>query len=218
MKDNLLFLLLIAIVTGCTKGKDTPAHIPTSSATVSHISIDYPTFAGDSTCMYSNAAGAATYSWDFGDGQTTTLAAPCHTYSIAGNYTVMLTLDGDISRRASGVASVKPAPGFSAEIGGMHTWRHFLEITGDTVTGDTVYHYPDTSFPITYLSTTSVSVLGIHIPCTHSASNAVTFSTDGKPRYEYLSFKRTGTADSLIFFKYRRWDGTKVTVEYFYAP
>ncbi len=34
---------------------------------------------------------AASYEWNFGDGQTSTEASPVHTYAAAGNYTVVLT-------------------------------------------------------------------------------------------------------------------------------
>jgi len=36
--------------------------------------------------------GNITYSWDFGDGKTSTKASPSHTYKKAGNYTVTLTV------------------------------------------------------------------------------------------------------------------------------
>lgn len=36
--------------------------------------------------------GAATWAWDFGDGNTSTLRNPSHTYTAAGNYTVSLTV------------------------------------------------------------------------------------------------------------------------------
>lgn len=39
-----------------------------------------------------NSKGATTWSWDFGDGQTSTQQHPVHTYAQAGNYTVRLTV------------------------------------------------------------------------------------------------------------------------------
>jgi len=36
--------------------------------------------------------GALTYAWDFGDGTTSTVTAPTHTYAKAGTYTVKLTV------------------------------------------------------------------------------------------------------------------------------
>ncbi|MEL7064387.1 MAG: PKD domain-containing protein, partial [Bacteroidota bacterium] len=35
---------------------------------------------------------ATTYSWDFGDGNSSTMASPVHTYAAAGTYTVVLTI------------------------------------------------------------------------------------------------------------------------------
>jgi len=41
---------------------------------------------------YSSGAGALTYSWDFGDGGTSTQAYPMHTYNTPGNYVICLTI------------------------------------------------------------------------------------------------------------------------------
>lgn len=44
------------------------------------------------TINFSNAgSGAVSYTWDFGDGGSSTLGTPSHTYSTAGTYTVILT-------------------------------------------------------------------------------------------------------------------------------
>ena len=40
------------------------------------------------------SVGANSYYWDFGDGTSSTLQSPCHTYNPAGNYTVVLTVSG----------------------------------------------------------------------------------------------------------------------------
>ncbi|MEO6330624.1 MAG: PKD domain-containing protein [Ginsengibacter sp.] len=40
----------------------------------------------------SNVPGATSYSWDFGDGSTSVMANPAHTYSVAGNYDVTLII------------------------------------------------------------------------------------------------------------------------------
>jgi len=40
------------------------------------------------------SSGAQSYSWNFGDGGTSTQASPSHTYTVAGNYTVTLVATG----------------------------------------------------------------------------------------------------------------------------
>ena len=39
------------------------------------------------------SSGATSWSWDFGDGTTSTLQNPSHTYATAGNYTVALYIE-----------------------------------------------------------------------------------------------------------------------------
>ena len=67
------------------------------------------------------SSGAVTsYSWDFGDSGSSTLANPTHEYTAAGTYTVSLTVTGpggsDVDTQASLIAVTEPAPvaGFGA--------------------------------------------------------------------------------------------------------
>ncbi|MGZ4035652.1 MAG: PKD domain-containing protein [Bacteroidia bacterium] len=47
---------------------------------------------------YSTGSGSSTYFWDFGDGNTSTLPNPSHTYAATGNYNICLTIsDGTCS-------------------------------------------------------------------------------------------------------------------------
>ena len=45
---------------------------------------------GETLLLANNSMGAATYEWDFGDGNTTTFVSPWHEYAEAGTYTVTL--------------------------------------------------------------------------------------------------------------------------------
>jgi PKD repeat protein len=47
--------------------------------------------AGLTATFTNTSVGTATYSWDFGDGNTSTTTSPVHTYSMGGFYTVTLT-------------------------------------------------------------------------------------------------------------------------------
>lgn len=53
--------------------------------------------------FYDISSGQVTsYLWDFGDGTTSTLASPSHTYTIAGEYSVRFTVTGPSGSSASG--------------------------------------------------------------------------------------------------------------------
>jgi PKD repeat protein len=45
---------------------------------------------GNNVTFSNTSANATTYAWDFGDGATSTLSAPSHTYTSGGSYTVTL--------------------------------------------------------------------------------------------------------------------------------
>jgi len=52
------------------------------------------------------------YYWDFGDGNTSTLIAPSHTYAAAGVYTVKLVVSRNQPCSDSATRLVKVFPGF----------------------------------------------------------------------------------------------------------
>ena len=60
------------------------------------------------TAQFNDAtAGATSWFWDFGDGSTSNLQNPSHTYNSYGSYTVTLTTSS-----ASGCSNTLPKPGF----------------------------------------------------------------------------------------------------------
>lgn len=64
----------------------------------------------------SQASGSVSYEWDFGDGKTSTLANPAHSYATTGTYSVLLTAQtaGGCTDTALLELDVHvPAPGFS---------------------------------------------------------------------------------------------------------
>lgn len=104
-------LLLITSAIGCKKTKnETPAH-PTSSTY--HISWSYQPVSGVPSyanlypfAFTSDAPATSTYLWTFGDGATSTMSTPTHTYSALGTYTVTLTVNGEVSNMVTRVLDV----------------------------------------------------------------------------------------------------------------
>lgn len=106
MKKQLLFLLVVIpsllFVVSCNE--DEVEELPTSA--IIHFSVDDKTVAFTSLTI-----NATTYSWDFGDGQTSTEANPVHTYADGGYYDVTLIVTGgtgDASDDASLAIALTP--------------------------------------------------------------------------------------------------------------
>lgn len=72
---------------------------------------------GAAVSFTNNSSNANTYAWDFGDGNTSSLVNPLHTYSNAGIYTVSLTatssLCGDITVTESFEIILQPSASFA---------------------------------------------------------------------------------------------------------
>ncbi|MCD6010497.1 MAG: hypothetical protein K0Q79_359 [Flavipsychrobacter sp.] len=72
-----------------------------------------------SSSVSSGAWGAVKYNWNFGDGLTSTLSSPSHTYALPGNYNVTLfatNVKGCINSRSKMpyvIAYTPPSPGFT---------------------------------------------------------------------------------------------------------
>ena len=58
------------------------------------------------------SSGATTWLWNFGDGTTSTLQNPTHTYTAVNTYTVQLTINGGVSS-VSHPITVSAVPGFT---------------------------------------------------------------------------------------------------------
>lgn len=95
---------------------DTMATITAVGAVVA----DYSSSTAGLVATFTNTSTAgvgATYVWDFGDGNTSTMMSPIHTYATDGTYTVcLITMDGcasDTSCQSVTVGCPVPTPGFS---------------------------------------------------------------------------------------------------------
>ncbi|MBN1306545.1 MAG: S8 family serine peptidase [Chitinispirillaceae bacterium] len=63
----------------------------------------------DGSASYDIDGPIVSYAWDFGDGETATGAIVSHTYAVAGNYTVTLTVADDLGETAEDIAIVTVA-------------------------------------------------------------------------------------------------------------
>ncbi len=80
---------------------------------VGAISSDFSYYYGDSGQVFFNAQSpnAVTYSWDFGDGSTSSLKDPSHTYEASGTYEVTLRVsdgNGNYATASKQIAVVAP--------------------------------------------------------------------------------------------------------------
>lgn len=78
--------------------------------------------AGRSVSFASSVSGGSspyTYAWTFGDGGTSATAGPTHVYTLAGNYTVYLTVIDSVpvSSTAEAVVTVNPVPVATISVG-----------------------------------------------------------------------------------------------------
>jgi PKD repeat protein len=94
----------------------------------------------------SGGASPYTYSWNFGDGQSSTAQNPSHTYSTASNYTATLTVTDSASATASANVSinVSAGPALSANAGASPTSGQApltVNFTGTASGGRSPYTY-----------------------------------------------------------------------------
>ncbi|MCC6495671.1 MAG: PKD domain-containing protein [Propionibacteriaceae bacterium] len=98
-----------------------------------------------------NAAGSsdsdgsvASYSWDFGDGDSGTGVSPNHTYATAGDYEVTLTVTdnqgavGTLTKTVTAVANVKPVAAFTSNVNDLAV---SFNATGSSDSDGTVASY-----------------------------------------------------------------------------
>lgn len=93
---------------------------------------------------FTNTTGLAytSSSWDFGDGETSTAAAPTHRYAVTDNYTVTLTLDGPDDQlklvRPEYIKVEEPITGLTASYDGPTLLGETTTLKASVATGSNV--------------------------------------------------------------------------------
>ncbi len=126
---------------------------------------DFSTQANDSDVSFSNTSTySSSYSWDFGDGQTSTLANPKHIYNAAGTYKVFIKSNGLCGTDSiTQTVTVTLAPTIVAISGNNSICKG--DSTNLTATGATSYSWQPgnittSSMKVSPLQTTTYSVTG----------------------------------------------------------
>src|SRR6476661_1991354 len=89
MKRNLLLLFTVSIFfMACSKSDEAPQSTASFEARSE-------LFLNQDLTIINKSENAISYTWEFGDGSTSTEKEPKHKYATAGNYTVKLTTNGN---------------------------------------------------------------------------------------------------------------------------
>ncbi|MCW3120741.1 MAG: hypothetical protein JWQ38_233 [Flavipsychrobacter sp.] len=117
-------LLLALFFTACKKDTK-PAEKKT---TVYSFSYSGSPYVGNSLHFVSTAPSGSTFAWDFGDTTTSSVAAPGHVYSVAGNYTVSLMVDNDTAHIIKQTLTIGFDSTVMALLTGSRSYRHMYYI------------------------------------------------------------------------------------------
>lgn len=149
-------------------------------------SSDTPTALGSATSFTAtiNGSSAVTYTWDFGDGITTTgsLGSVTHVYSQTGRYEVTLiaNADGVTAIQQVVVVVYNPAPVAQASVSPT------VALAGNLVRLNAQASYdPNNNLPLSY---TWVQVEGPRVVLTHSNSATPVFIAPASPTTATVSF------------------------------
>lgn len=124
----ILLLLPLVLITSCKDDDTEPAEDPIASF---QYEIDEANYLRVTFTSFSE--NAATYSWNFGDSETSAEENPVHTYSAAGDYTVVLTAtnaDGVEASKTESITITDPNEALKLLTGEVSkTWKLFREGT-----------------------------------------------------------------------------------------
>jgi len=126
--------------TQCDVTLDPPAIQVTATASPTTI------VAGETVDFTGSATGGAepySWSWDFGDGGSSSQQNPSHTYTSEGTYTAVLTVTGDCGNTGSDSVVITVNPGLSCSAGGPYNGDicNCVQFDGTATGGHPPYEY-----------------------------------------------------------------------------
>ncbi len=132
------------------------------------------------------------YSWNFGDGQTSTLESPSHTYSVVGTYTVGLTVTDNAGRMGSTTASIT----VSAPVSYAGVYRIIAGGGPYTDTQSQVWQ-ADAGFNTGNTTTTNATISGTNNPALYQSER---YAISSQPQLEYQLPIANGTYLVNLYF------------------
>ncbi|MBA3827451.1 MAG: PKD domain-containing protein [Taibaiella sp.] len=161
---------MLIVVYSCKK----PDPAPTPQARVK-ISYSGGSTIGDTMKFQCDALSGSTYLWQFGNGDTSTLAAPSYVYYKMGVYTVTLVINhsADTINNASKVLTISIGANKLHAVTNAYTWKGNYSSHDNTgMQPDTAYNMNDTTFSVTLLTDTAISMWGETLKFVRPATNA----------------------------------------------
>lgn len=126
LKLTSLAVLLTFVMFSCKKDETVTPKDPVASFqfeidAANYLKVNFTNFSSDATA----------YSWDFGDGNSSTEESPSHTYAAAGDYTVVLTAENSAGKTADftqAISIVDPNEAYKLLTGDVSkTWKLYRE-------------------------------------------------------------------------------------------
>lgn len=152
---------------------------------------------GDQVSFVSDNPDAKEYLWDFGDGTTSTDAAPTHVYNNKGVYKVSLKVDGEYYAKGQDTLRIYRKPEYTNQITKSWNW----DITRKQYMP--YYRYTETktwvaTFPVSYVNSLTVSVKMVDSN-TIAIDTAVNYIFDDEASNEFASFYRSKSGGQLHY-------------------
>ncbi|MDT8357568.1 MAG: PKD domain-containing protein, partial [Methanomicrobiaceae archaeon] len=239
----------VSLTVACADGTDTETKsgyitvrtpVPAAEFTAAPTTGTYPLTVAFTD--QSNGDGITAWKWDFGDGTSSTAQNPSHTYSVAGTYTVSLTVTNaggtDTESKPSYIAVKTPAP--SADFAADRTAGTYPlavtftdQSTGDGITGwkwnfgdgaTSTAQHPSHTYASTGTYTVSLTVTNAggtdteskssYISVTAPAPSAAFAGIPTKGTYPLtVAFTDKSTGDGINAWNWNFGDGTSSTAQ-----
>ena len=116
--------------------------------------------AGYTVSFTSNAPAGNSFLWDFGDGTTSTDAAPAHIFSANNSFDVSLTLNNDPDHIIKKTINIYANGIYLSLIAGTKTWHHIYTDASPYPPYHTSHTLADVNKTITYIAPSVIAIDG----------------------------------------------------------